>query len=150
MPAPRDSWKKPSPQPSWWSSLSWLKIAASILTGLTISLTLLGYGFDYSYLDVFGLRPQELQRTPFDFLMRSDQPLLLFLQFINEMQNKLLDQPWIPIWWISWKLVLTLGVLTSGSAYLLGTRGRHVLQRAAQAIQESARVQRVLKSPRYA
>jgi hypothetical protein len=150
MPAQRDSWKKPSPQPSWWSSMSWLKIAASLLTGLTISLTLLGYGFDYGYLDVFGLRPQELQRTPLDFLMRSDQPLLLFLQFINKMQNKLLDRPWIPIWWISWKLVLILGVLSSGSAYLRGIRGRRVLQLATQAIQDSAWVQHIIKSPRYA
>ena len=150
MSIPQDSGQKPVPQPSWWWSLPWLTIAASSLTSLTVGLTLLGYGFDYGYLDAFGLRPQELQRTPLEFLMRSDQPMLLFIQFANEIQNKFLDQPWIPIWWETWMFVLSTAALASGIAYLWGTRGRRALKRAAQVIGENTWVQHAVKSPRLA
>ena len=41
------------------------------LTGMTIILTLLGYGADFGYLEQFQLAPEDLQRTPLDFLLRS-------------------------------------------------------------------------------
>ncbi len=46
---------------------SWLKYGALPLALVTLLLTLLGYGYDFDYLEVFGLRPEDLQRTPFRF-----------------------------------------------------------------------------------
>lgn len=52
---------------------AWL---ALMVTLTTLVLTLLGYGHDIAYLEAAGLRPEELQRTPLDFLLRSWHPLV--------------------------------------------------------------------------
>jgi hypothetical protein len=47
-------------------------IATSIAVGLsviTLFLTLLGYGHELGFLEKFGLRPEDLQYAPLDFLM---------------------------------------------------------------------------------
>jgi hypothetical protein len=73
---------------------SWLKYGALPLTLVTLLLTLLGYGYDFGYLEAFGLRPEELQRTPLDFLLRSYKGLLVWVG--------LADKVWT--WDYQWEL----------------------------------------------
>lgn len=60
---------------------SWL---ALMVTLATLVLTLLGYGHDIAYLEAVGLRPEELQRTPLDLLLRSWQPFIHGLTSLNK------------------------------------------------------------------
>ena len=99
---------------------SWLKYAALPLTVVTLLLTLLGYGYDFGYLEAFGLRPEDLQRTPLDFLLRSYKGLLVWVAMS--------DQVWT--WDYQWDFfqskvlrvsapVLTLAASVSVAWYLL-------------------------------
>jgi len=44
---------------------------AFALSLITLALSLAGYGYELAYLNEFGLSPEELQRTPLDFLLRA-------------------------------------------------------------------------------
>lgn len=51
------------------------KWSALLVTVSTLFLTLLGYGHDVVYLEQFGLRAEELQHAPLDFLLRAWHPI---------------------------------------------------------------------------
>lgn len=51
------------------------KWSALLVTVSTLFLTLLGYGHDVVYLEQFGLRAEELQHAPLDFLLRAWHPM---------------------------------------------------------------------------
>ena len=82
---------------------TWLALIISLAT---VFLTLLGYGHDVAFLNSVGLRPEELQRTPLDFLLRSWRPLAdTFLPALNKMSTldfhlQMLEQSWWKVWWI--------------------------------------------------
>lgn len=85
---------------------AWLALIISLTT---LCLTLLGYGYDLAYLDATGLRSEELQRTPIDFLLRSWRPLTDCLIALTKMltldcQRKL----WIHLLWKMWWFLLLL------------------------------------------
>jgi hypothetical protein len=60
---------------------TWLTLA---LTIATLNLTLLGYGYDSAYVDALGLNPEDLQRTPVDFLMRSWRPFMTLIDGLTK------------------------------------------------------------------
>ena len=68
---------------------SWL---ALMVTLATLVLTLLGYGHDLAYLEAAGLRPEELQRTPLDFLLRSWHSVLYFASRFPNVKTMQFDQ----------------------------------------------------------
>ena len=68
---------------------SWL---ALLVTLATLVLTLLGYGHDLAYLEAAGLRPEELQRTPLDFLLRSWHSVLYFASRFPNVKTMQFDQ----------------------------------------------------------
>ena len=89
---------------------AWL---ALIVTAATLCLTLLGYGHDLAYLDAVGLRPEELQRTPLDFLLRSWRPLVDCLSNVNKFNELEFHRMfWTAMWWKTWWLLLCLPLLT--------------------------------------
>lgn len=64
---------------------TWLTLIISLAT---LFLTLLGYGHDIAFLNSVGLRPEELQRTPLDFLLRNWRPLAdTFLPALTKMST---------------------------------------------------------------
>lgn len=90
---------------------TWL---ALILSVTTLGLTLLGYGHDLAYLQRLGLRPEELQRTPLDFLLRSWQPVIYLLAksekfWTLEVQLTL----WQKFWWDFCFLILSFPLLSA-------------------------------------
>lgn len=59
-------------------------IIALALTLTTASLTLLGYGHDFAFLEVAaGMHPEDLHRTPLDFLLLGWRPVLHALEGLN-------------------------------------------------------------------
>lgn len=60
---------------------TWLTLALSVFT---LNLTLLGYGYDLAYLDALGLNPEDLQRTPVDFLLRSWRPFMTLIEGLGK------------------------------------------------------------------
>ncbi len=63
------------------SIATWLTL---VLTVFTLNLTLLGYGYDLAYLDTIGLAPEDLQRTPLDFLLRSWRPFITIIDNVGK------------------------------------------------------------------
>ena len=57
------------------TGLGWIKHLAVIVSLYSLGLTLLGYGYDLAYLGELDLSPELVQRTPWDFLIRSYRPL---------------------------------------------------------------------------
>lgn len=55
--------------------LGWIRHLAVFVSLYSLGLTLLGYGYDLAYLGELGLSPEFVQRTPWDFLIRSYKPL---------------------------------------------------------------------------
>jgi hypothetical protein len=87
------------------------KWLALLVTVSTLFLTLLGYGHDIAYLEQFGLRSEELQRTPLDFLLRAWYPVVAGLDGITKLGTvatgvKLLTVLWEHNWW--WLLLVPL------------------------------------------
>lgn len=68
--------------PKWPALLSTLPIA-------TVTLTLIGYGYDLAYLGEFGLSPQTVQHGPLDFLLRATYGLLPLIDTSNSLKELL-------------------------------------------------------------
>lgn len=96
------------------------------LTALTVLLTLLGYGADFGYLDQFQLSPEELQRTPLDFLLRSYRAVFDLLDYANDVRGKL---TWalMPVWLykIRWVLGICCAVFGSAALWFVIQRNRY-------------------------
>lgn len=86
----------------------WLTFG-TIVAAFTLALTLLGYGWTVGSLSPFGLRAQDLQRTPVDFLLASEEVIVLFLEFAAAVPK---DPPWhvlVDLWSASSLLALGAG-----------------------------------------
>ncbi|BBP00021.1 hypothetical protein SFSGTM_07290 [Sulfuriferula nivalis] len=108
----------------------------TILTIPTLFLTLLGYGHELTFLDQFGLHPEDLQSTPLDFLMRSWRPLSYVLINFNKIFTvdnfwKWLASSWITMFWILWSLPLISAI----GAWLYTNKKKRYVQAPIQLIQ---------------
>lgn len=115
------------------SIISWPTLGV-VLTTLTVVLTLLGYGADFGYLEQFQLTPEDLQRTPLDFLLRSYRAVFLLIDFSNSLKAKLnwaLLFQWVHQ--IRLALVLVCG-LAFVIAYALTLAGRRSIQRVTATV----------------
>jgi hypothetical protein len=101
---------------------------------MTIILTLLGYGSDFGYLEQFQLAPEDLQRTPLDFLLRSYRAIFLMIDFTSSIKTKL---GWGMIWrWavqVRWAIGLAC-LLGFGAGYAFTSTGRSNIRRAAETV----------------
>jgi hypothetical protein len=96
---------------------------ALTITVATLCLTLLGYGHDLAYLEAAGLRPEELQRTPLDFLLRSWHPLIHLLTNLNKLNELEFHREfWVEVWWKVWWLILLLPLLTAIVAWYVSSK----------------------------
>lgn len=68
----------------------WLTFG-TVVAAFTLVLTLLGYGWTAGSLSPFGLRAHDLQRTPLDFLLASEQVVVLYLKFAASASR---NPPW--------------------------------------------------------
>lgn len=117
---PRRHRRTPATISSPGSIAAWL---ALLVTVATLCLTLLGYGHDLAYLDAVGLRPEELQRSPLDFLMRSWRPLVHWLAIVNQFNGLEFHQAfWTTMWRKTWWLLLLLPLLTAFLAYCVANK----------------------------
>jgi hypothetical protein len=91
------------------------------LTLTTASLTLLGYGHDFAFLEVAaGMHPEDLHRTPLDFLLLGWRPVLHALESLNRFLSW--DVQWriaTAIWHRAGDLLVIVGVLWMLVAALL-------------------------------
>lgn len=105
--------------------MSWIRYLALIVSLYSLSLTLIGYGYDMGYLGEFGLSPELVQRTAWDFLIRSYMPLLdIFIKITNALNfERSIDFvcTWLstPIIWFS---LLSLAMLVPVIAFLPNRR----------------------------
>jgi len=86
-----------------WTANSIATLFALVLSVITLFLTLLGYGHELAFLEKLGLRPEDLQYAPLDFLMRSWRPLLAWINSHNkvftwEHSQHLLKMMWQDAW----------------------------------------------------
>lgn len=96
------------------TTVSIATLLALLVTTSTLCLTLLGYGHDLAYLDAVGLRPEQLQRTPLDFLLRSWQPVVHLLTQVNKLNQLEFHRLfWTEIWWKTWWVLFSLPLLTA-------------------------------------
>lgn len=80
---------------------AWLTFGTSVAV-LTLLLTLMGYGWTTGYLRTFGLRPSDLQRTPFDFLLASEEVIIRMLSACAKVVR---NPPWdllLDFWSTTW------------------------------------------------
>jgi hypothetical protein len=94
-----------------------------VLIGLmTLCLSLMGYGRDLGYLAEFDLSPQQLQRTPMDFLLRGVYGIFGLLDFDNKYLGAMFTLDVAErAWWLT--LPMTAGLsMTAMICILLGWR----------------------------
>lgn len=94
-----------------------------VLIGLmTLLLSLMGYGRDLGYLSEFELGPEQLQRTPMDFLLRGHFGIFGMLDFDSKYLGALFSAELATkLWWSTLPAVFVLSMLAM-SGFLLGYR----------------------------
>lgn len=101
------------------------------VTFATLNLILLGYGHDLMYLATVSLSPEELQRAPLDFLLRSWHPLSYWMTRINGIFTlEFHVTMWESIWWGLLPAMLSLPLI---SAFLGWTISKNLAQRSQKA-----------------
>ncbi|RYX92910.1 MAG: hypothetical protein EOO28_20435 [Comamonadaceae bacterium] len=86
----------------------------------TLCLTLLGFGYDLGYLGAINLRPEQLQRTPVDFLVRSWLPFYDVMLPGGEFRGMgYLLELWRETGWRWWLWLLMIPVLGAFFGYLV-------------------------------
>jgi hypothetical protein len=61
-----------------WGRLTYTKLIAVI----TLLLSFASYGYDYHFLNHFGIEPSKVNRTPTEFLVRGDRPIIALAEAI--------------------------------------------------------------------
>lgn len=117
------------------TAATWLTVVLSLIT---LNLTLLGYGYDLAYLDALGLHPEDLQRTPLDFLLRSWRPIITLVERLGsfwslETQQRL----WEPLLWKQQQYIplLTLPIFTALLACIAYHKDAKIIQNVARRCQ---------------
>lgn len=103
---------------------TWLTLA---ITLVTLNLTLLGYGYDLGYLETLGLHPEDFQRTPLDFLLRSWRPLAVILEkLVNYWSIETQQYLWEHFFWRQqlYILLLAIPVFTAVLAFCVHHKDR--------------------------
>lgn len=79
---------------------------------MTLGLSLMGYGRDAGYLGEFGLTPEQLQRTPLDFLLRGHFGILGLIKFDMSYSQALFSREWLMNqWWSAQPTVLFFSIV---------------------------------------
>ena len=102
-------------------------VAASAWLGLlilvfTTALTQVGYGDDLAYLERFGLRPEELQQTAGDFLLRSWHAVIHVLSALPKFQTIEFWSELLPaLWWHAWWVLLSIPMMAAVCSWVWAT-----------------------------
>lgn len=84
--------------------LSIAKWVSIFVAAATVALTLMGFGHDAAYLEVFMLHPEDMQRSPIDYLVRSWHVVVHLLSKLNALKDlgfvHLAELAFWKLWWV--------------------------------------------------